>query len=178
MSDVTVYVAIVTGVFTVIGATIPQAAAVIQSNRRAEREARERYESAKCDACVDLLRSVGQMRTQIANNHDYRGNETAPLLALVRQHAADAQVQAVKVAFLGSKPLAELATDLAKAIARLAVKAENTTRPPDFSDLDARVAAFTTEATKTSHGSLWLATKPPLSTAARPHDAGATVPDR
>jgi hypothetical protein len=150
MADITVYVAVVTGVFTVIGATIPQAAAVIQSSRRAQAEERERYGSAKRDACLDLLRSVGQLRTQVANNHDYRGNEMAPRLALVREHAANTKVYAAKVAFLVPQPLADLAAKLDMAAASLATSAENPARPPDFTELDERVAAFTAEARGTS----------------------------
>jgi hypothetical protein len=146
MAYVTVYVAVVTGAFTVIGATIPQVSAVIQSGRRAKREERERRESAKRDACVALLRSVGELRTQVANNHDYRGNEIAERLALVRQYAVAAKVDAVNVALLVPQSLAGPAMQLAAAAASLAVAAENTRLPPDFTDLDRCVEKLTTEA--------------------------------
>lgn len=150
MADITVYVAVVTGVFAVIGATIPQASAVIQNGRQAKREQHGRYELAKREACVALLRSVHELRTQVANNHDYRGNQTAERLALVRQYASATDVAALNVALLAPQPLADLARQLAAAAERQAVEAENTTRPPDFTVLDQCVAAFTTEAVKTS----------------------------
>ncbi len=154
MADITtVYVAVVTGVFAVLGATIPQAAAVIQSGRQARRLEREQFESGKRDACVSLLRSAGQLRTQIANNHAYQGNQLAPRLELVRQHAAATEICAVSVALLVPQPLGGLAMQLAKAASRLAVKAEeNPKHPPDFSELDNCVSEFTSEAVKRQPG--------------------------
>jgi len=150
MADLTVYVAVTTGVFTVIGATIPQVSAVIQNSRQAKRAEREQYKSAKRDACVALLRSAGELRTQVADNQDYHGAEVAERLALVRKYAAAVQVNAVNVALLVPRPLGGLATELAQAAARLAVSAENTKVPPDFTGLDKRVEAFTAEAVQTS----------------------------
>jgi hypothetical protein len=154
MTDVTtVYIAIVTGVFTVIGATIPQAAAVIQTARQARRLEREQFQLEKRDACVALLRSAAELRTQIANNHAYQGAELAPRLELVRQHSAATKLSAVSVALLVSQPLGSLATELATAASRLAVNAEdNPKRPPDYSELDNCVAAFTTEAIRSQSG--------------------------
>lgn len=154
MADVTtVYVAIVTGVFTVIGATIPQAAAVIQTGKQARRLEREQFASQKRDACVALLRSAADLRTQIANNHAYQGIELAPRLELVRQHSAATELGAVSVALLVSQPMGSLATALATAASRLAVNAEeNPKRPPDYSELDNCVAAFAAEAIRSQLG--------------------------
>lgn len=152
MTDLTVYVAVVTGVFTVIGATIPQVSTVIQNGRQAKHAEREQYKSAKRDACVALLRSAGKLRTQLADNQDYHGGETAERRALVRKHAAAVQVNAASVALLVPKPLADFATELAETAARLAVSAENPKVPLEFGEFDKRVDAFTAEAVRTSQG--------------------------
>lgn len=152
MSDTTVYVAIVTGVFAVIGATIPQASAVIQTTRLAKREQRDRQAAIRREACVTLLRSVNDLRTQVADNHDYRGSEMAQRLALVRQYASAADISAFDVTLLVPDPLAGLARELAAAAARLAALGENTSRPPDFTEIESCAAAFTAEAVKINQG--------------------------
>ncbi len=154
MTDSTVLVAIVTGSSTLLAATVPLAAGVMQSTRQAKREQSERFKTAQRDACVALLKASGELRTQVANNHDYHGDEMSARLALVREHAAAAQVAAASVALLVAQPLARLAMELAAAASELAMAAARNTRldqgasiqPPDFEKFDGCIAAFTASA--------------------------------
>src|ERR1700733_12630385 len=106
MTDSTVLVAVVAGGFTFLAATLPQITSAVQSTRQAKREQSERFETARREACVALLKASGELRTQVANNHDYHGDEMTARLALVREHAAAAQVAAASVALLVAQPLA------------------------------------------------------------------------
>jgi hypothetical protein len=154
MANDTVLIALVTGGFAVLGATLPQITSVVQSARRDKRKQSERFETARRDACVALLKAAGELRTQVANNHDYHGDEMTARLALVREHATAAQVAAASVALLVAQPLAELAMELAAAAGELAMEAAETTsleqrasiRLPDFAKLDRCIAAFTASA--------------------------------
>ena len=138
MADITLYVAVVTGGFTAIGAAIPQ----ISINRQARRAELERSEAVGRDACLALVRAAVKLRTQVANNHDHGESDMAPLLALVREYAADVEICAHTVAFL-LPPLADLAMNLGVAAARQAEKAErHPRRPPDFTELSTCIAAF------------------------------------
>jgi hypothetical protein len=161
MADTTVIVAIVTGTFAIIGATIPQVTTVLQSRRQAEsaeRQAkdvvREHHLAEKRDACTALRRAVGELRNQVASNYDYHGDEMTERLARVREFAEAAQIQAVYIAMLLPEPIAGLAMRLGAAASRLAVKtAEHTdinagvvNFAPDFTELDPCTAAFVREA--------------------------------
>jgi len=150
MTDVPLSVAVITASAAVLGAAIPQVSIAVQSALQAGRDRQERYQSDMRRACVKLMRAVEDLRTQVANNHDYHGDEMAARLAQVREHAAAAEVQAVRIALLVPQTLAEPAQELAVAASRLAEKAaENTDLVegvsrlrPDFGELDACVAAF------------------------------------
>jgi hypothetical protein len=154
MTDVTVYVAVISASAAVVGATIPLVGTAIESARQARRDRAERYESAKRQACVELVQAVEDLRTQVANNHDYHGDEMAARLGLVRTYAAAAKVQAVSISLLVPQQLAEPAQELAAAAGRVAEAAERNTdlvlgvsrERPDLTELDAWIAAFKTRA--------------------------------
>jgi hypothetical protein len=152
MADVSIYVAVISAAAGIVGATIPQAATAIRDGRRADRDRRERLADTRRQACVQLLRTVLDLRVHVANNQDYHGEEMAARLAAIRECAATAEVEAVSVALMVGPELAKAAEQLASAAARLAtVAADNaslqlgaSTQAPDFGELDDSVTAFKT----------------------------------
>jgi hypothetical protein len=150
MASVPIYVAAITAAAGVLGAAIPQLSILLRDVRQAERDRGERRAAERRQACLDLLRAVGELRTQVANNADYNGTEMGERLAKVRKFAADAQLHAVSVALLAPVTFAEPAERLAVAANRLAeaaasdtdLKFGSTVRRPNFSELDKCVVAF------------------------------------
>ncbi len=150
MPDVSIYVAVITAGAGVAGAGIPHFAIVARDVRLAERDRRERRAAAKRQACLDLLRSAGELRMQVANAAQYHGDEMGTRLADVRKSAAAAQLHAVNVALLAPRKLGEPAQRLAAAASRLATAAADGTdmrvqemiRLPDFTELDENFTAF------------------------------------
>jgi hypothetical protein len=152
MADVSIYVAVISAGAALIGATVPQVATAIRDGRRAERDRKERLADTRRQACVQLLRTVLDLRVRVSNIQDYHGAEMAPRLAEIREGAATAEVEAVSVALMVGPELAKAAEQLASAAARLAtVAVENaslqlgaSTQAPDFGELDDSVTAFKT----------------------------------
>ncbi len=150
MADVSIYVALITAGAAVVGAAIPQVAIVARDVRQSERDRRERRVESRRQACLDLLRAVGELRTQVANNAQYHGNEMGARLAEVRKCAAAAELNAVSVALLDPDKLAEPAEQLAAAASRLAAVAAESTNlslgnmihAPDFTELDETIVTF------------------------------------
>jgi hypothetical protein len=103
---------------------------------------------------VDLVQAAEYLRTQVADNHDYHGDEMAARLAQVRAFAAQARIQAVRISLAVPPELAQVAEELATAARKLAEAAEArtdlrqgvSTELPDLGDLDACIAAFKTAA--------------------------------
>jgi hypothetical protein len=152
MADVSIYVAVISAAAGIVGATIPQAATAIRDGRRAERDRDERFADTRRQACVQLLRTVLDLRVRVANNQDYHGEEMAARLAAIRECAATAEVEGVSVALLVGPELATAAEQLASAAARLATVAVESaslqlgasTRAPHFGELNDCVAIFKT----------------------------------
>ena len=65
---------------------------------RKTRVRREDHAAALQQASVGLLRAVTELRTGVANMHDYHGHEMAQRLAVIRGQAAASQVHALDVA--------------------------------------------------------------------------------
>jgi hypothetical protein len=150
MADVTLYVAIVTGGFTAVGAAIPQ----FSTSRQAQRAEHERSEAVRRDACLALVRSAIELRTQVANYHERGGSDVAPQLAAIRERAAAAEICAHTVAFM-LPPLADFTMSIAAVAMRLAEEAERyPKRPPDFLDLNARILAFARKVAKADDAGL------------------------
>jgi len=99
---------------------------------------------------VELLRAAGELRTQVANNFEYHGEDMPARLAEVRRCAGAAEVHAATVALLVPETLAVPSEQVAAAASHLAVLAAEKTNLrlggmdelPDFSELDERVEAF------------------------------------
>jgi hypothetical protein len=154
MPDVPLYTAVISGCAAVVGAAIPTAASTIQNILAARRDRQDRHETDQRQACVDLVQAAEYLRTQVADNHDYHGDEMAARLAQVRAFAAQARIQAVRISLAVPPELAQVAEELATAARKLAEAAEArtdlrqgvSTELPDLGDLDARIAAFKTAA--------------------------------
>lgn len=156
MAGVSIYVAAITAAAGVAGATIAQVTTALREGRQAKRDRRERHQTATREACENLLRAAGELRTQVANNRSFRGDRTAmgARLEAVRRYAAATQLHAVSVGLLVPAKLAGPAGDVATAARDLAVAAANDTdldqgwvnADPDFVPLDTSVEAFRTAA--------------------------------
>ena len=156
MTDVPLYTAVISGCAAVAGAAIPTIGIAVQGALAARRERRERTQADQRQACVELVQAAENLRTQVAGNHDYHGDEMGARLAQVRAYATQARVQAVRISLMTSHGLTESAQGLAAAASRLAEAAEAatdlrqgaSTTLPDFGDLEACMAAFRAEAVK------------------------------
>jgi hypothetical protein len=150
MADVSIYVAVISAGAGIAGASISQVTTAIRDTRRAERDRKERLADARHQGCVQLLRTVLELRVRVANNYDYHGEEMAARLAEIRECAARAEVEAVSIALMVPPDLARTAERLAAAAGRLATEATQnaslrlgaSTRAPDFSELNDCVTAF------------------------------------
>ena len=156
MTDVPLYTAVIAGCAAVVGAAIPTIGVVVQGALGARRDRQERYEADKGQACVELVQAAENLRTQVADNHDYHGDEMGERLAQVRAFAALARVQAVRISLMAPQRLSEAAQALAAAASRLAEAAEASTNlqqgastaRPGFRDLEDCIAAFKAEAVR------------------------------
>jgi NAD(P)-dependent dehydrogenase (short-subunit alcohol dehydrogenase family) len=151
VTNVSIYVALITGGAGAIGAALPQAFTFLGDNRQASRDRKERGVNAKRQACIELLGTAAGLRTRVANTAMY-GGEILDRLAEIRSSTADVQVKAAKVSFLESK-LVESAGSLAQAAADLAAEAITNTNTstgvmiaPSFTAFDAAVEKFKSEA--------------------------------
>jgi hypothetical protein len=152
MVDVPIYVAVITAAAGIIGAAIPQVSMDLRAARKDDRDRRDRQAAQLRQACADLLRAAADLRTQIANNHTYRGDRAAMVerLEKVRQYAADTQVSSVSVGMLMPRRLAQPARRVADAAGRLAEAAVRNTNldlggmdpEPNYDELDQATRAF------------------------------------
>jgi hypothetical protein len=153
MTDVSIYIAVITAAAGVAGAAVSPVALAFKDGRQAKRDRAERQATAVREACVSLLRAAGELRTQVANARNYNGPEMGARLEDVRRLAADTQLYAASVAMLADS-LATRAHLLATAAGKLAdwtVENTNLTRgslllDPDFSELNTCTADFSKDA--------------------------------
>jgi hypothetical protein len=151
VTNVPIYVALISGGAGAIGAALPQVFTVLGDSRQASRDRKERGVNAKQQAYVDLLGAAADLRTRVANTAMY-GGEILARLAEIRSSTADVQVKAAKVSFLEIK-LTQSAGSLAKAAADLAAEAIAKTdmstsvmTAPSFTAYDTAVEKFKSEA--------------------------------
>jgi hypothetical protein len=150
MPDVSIYVALIAAGAGVVGATIPQIAILVRDGRQAERDRRDRGAETRRQACLDLLRAAGELRTRVANAAEYHGTEMGARLAEIRESEAAVRLNAVSVALLVPRKLTEPAEELAEIARRLVAVTERDTDldlgvragQPNFAELDRGVAAF------------------------------------
>jgi hypothetical protein len=156
VTDVSIYVALITGATGAVGAATPQIATVFRDNRQAKQDRKERGVNARQQACIDLLRAASDLRTRVANAAMYFGDEMLTRLADIRACAAAVQVQAASVGFLAGDTLGAPAERLASAATELATAAIQSTdmnlkqmpSSPDFTAFDQGVEEFRRKATR------------------------------
>jgi hypothetical protein len=151
VTDVSIYVALITGGAGAIGAATPQLATVFRDSRQASRDREERGVNARQQAYIELLGAAADLRTRVENTAMY-GGEILVRLAEIRSSAADVQVKAAKVSFLVSK-LDRPAGSLARAAADIAAEAVANTdmstgvmTAPSFTAFETVVEKFRSEA--------------------------------
>lgn len=160
MADVPLYVAIITALAGVVGAGIPQLAAVAR-DRRAERDRRDRISTRTREACIALLSAADELRTLAENLPVYRGDadgmraraaEARSLAKDTRIHAADVTMQ-VRDLIDAADELASAASDVAGDVARNIDMNEGVLLGnPDVSTLVKRIDAFRSAARKLTAG--------------------------
>lgn len=187
MADVPVFVAAITAGAALLGAAITPVSTAIQNSRQVKRDREERHDTALHEACVALLRTIGELRDQVENNYEYPGgDEMGARLAQMRQFVTAAKVHAVSIALLEPRALAKLADQLAKAAERLGVTAAASTDPrvrasnrrPEFGELDACTEAFCEGAVDHARGKSPATRARGRRVAALPPDAAATAADQ
>ena len=147
MTDVSIYVALITGLTGAVGAATPQIATVWRDTHQSRLDREDRGEAARQQACVELLGTAAELRTRVENTAMY-GGEILVRLAEIRSSAADVQVKAAKVAFLKSE-LVDAAQELGTAATDLAAQAVAKTNmtsgvmsSPNFTAFDKAVVDF------------------------------------
>jgi hypothetical protein len=158
MTDVPIYVAVITAAAGLIGALIPQAALVIREVRQADKDRRERFATATREACVDLLRTAGELRTLVENIRSYRGDASGmrARVAEVQSRAEATRLHAASVSLLVPARLATPANTVAavaRALAEDVVQNTNLDRGvsigfADTQALDTSITEFRDEAVK------------------------------
>jgi len=161
MADGSIYVAMVSASAAILAAAVSAFSVARQNSRNAERDRQQRREEQKREheeetrgVCMELLRAVVDLRTQVENNEGYQGDEMRSRLARVRGYASDATVHAVGIGTIEPDVFADLADQLAKAARNLAAAAAaNTnlemsmsTAVPDLGELNDCIEAFSKKA--------------------------------
>jgi ParB-like chromosome segregation protein Spo0J len=150
MTDVPIYVAVITAAAGVGGAALPSVATIIRDVKQAGRDRHDRQAETKRQACLDLLGAASELRARVANTADYHGDEIGDRLAQIRESEAAIHLHAAAVALLAPENLAEPADLVARAATRLVMAAEEKVDPnakqmvtkPDFKEFDKSVEAF------------------------------------
>ena len=121
MAEVSIYVTLITAGAGIAGATISQVSTAFREGRQAKRDRHERYVTASQDACFELLRAAGALRTDVENLNSYRGNADGlrERLEVIRGHSAEAQLHAAGVGMKAPDRLTEPAERVAAAASSL-----------------------------------------------------------
>jgi hypothetical protein len=152
MTDIPIYVALITAGAGLLGAMIPQSWIVIREIRQQDRDRRDRYVTEARGACIDLLRASGGLSAHIKNMNTYRGdgNGLRTRLEEARSYLADIQLYAAGVGMAAPSTLTELAGQLATVAESLIKSVEEVTdldnaemlARPDTGPLDELISAF------------------------------------
>jgi hypothetical protein len=110
---------VITAAAGIVGASLPQITTFLRDVRQAERDRRDRIAGSQRQACLDLLGTAGELRTQVENAAEYQGPRMADLLAEIRRCNEAVQLNAATVELLAAANLAEPADRLAKAAEKL-----------------------------------------------------------
>ena len=147
MTYVPAYVTVVTAAAALVGALASPLVIAFREGRQAKRERLDRSATERRRACLDLLDAAQRLRTQVAGNVDYHGEETRARLEAARELAALVQLNAVAVALLLPDKVSVAGQDLAAAAAELMAAVEDNTsleqqamiRPPDFGPIKTKI---------------------------------------
>ena len=150
MSNVSLYAAMIAAASAIIGAAIPQITTAVKESGQAKRDRRERGAQLRREACMELLRTVGEFRARVAALYDQHGTDMDVRLAEVRQSAANTGLCAASVALLPPGSLTAEANAVAAAANALVTSAETNpgrklgamTGTPVFQSLDDSVSRF------------------------------------
>jgi hypothetical protein len=132
VTNVSIYVAAITGATGLLAASVPQLVNAYRESRQSRRDRQDRETAGRQEAYLKLLAAAAQLRTQVANYYEHKGAGLRDRLAEVRKLAADTEQNAVRVQLL-APGFSKLAGDLATAATGLA---ERTVKDTDRS-LDA-----------------------------------------
>lgn len=158
MSDVPV--ALISAGSAIIGTAIPQVIGAIKEFGQAKRQRREQSAQIRREACMELLRAIGEFRAKVADLYDHRGDDIDVFLTGVRQSAANTGLCAANVALLPPGSLTDDANQVAAAANAAVIAAEQNPGlslgamdgKPDFTTLDAAVSAFRKKAEAEARG--------------------------
>jgi hypothetical protein len=151
MTGASIYVtAVISASAAILGASITPLTTIYQNARYARRDQQLQHETAVRTECIKLLHAVWDLRTMVANNHEYHGDEMGARLAKVRRRAADASMKWVIIATLAPSDLGGSARRLGMAADLLAVEAAKYTdldrgrsiRAPEFGEVDSCIKDF------------------------------------
>ena len=156
MTDVSLYVAVITAAAGVAGGSIPSITNAIRDGHQAKRDQRNRQAEAERQVCLDLLAAASELRARVANAAACHGDELDARLAQIRDLEATIHVHAARIAFLTPENLAQPADRVADAASRLVKSAEakvaktakEMVERPDFKELDDSVKDFQDSAVK------------------------------
>jgi hypothetical protein len=115
MTEIPIYVALITAGAGLLGALVPQTWIVVREIRQRERDRRDQYVAQARGACLDLLRACGALSAHVKNMNTYRGDGTGlgSRLEEARGHLADIQLHAASVGMAAPDLLTEPAWKLA-----------------------------------------------------------------
>lgn len=152
MTDIPIYVALITAGAGLLGAMIPQSWIIVREIRQQEHDRKDRYVAEARGACLDLLRASGGLSAHVRNMNTYRGdsNGLRTRLEEARGYLADIQLYAASVGMAAPGTLTELAVQLAAMAEGLTQAVEEITDPdnaemlarPDTGPLDELISAF------------------------------------
>lgn len=153
MSQVSLYVAIVTAAAAVAAAAVSQIPGYVRDVRQARQDRRDRHAETRQQACLDLLSAAEDLRTSVANAVDYVGEEMRSRLAEIRNHGAAVQLRAMKIELLVPGTLAGTAEHLASVAGQFTATAEANTdlvlgnmRATDAAELGRAIDSFREQA--------------------------------
>jgi hypothetical protein len=160
MTDVSVYVALISAGSALIGTAIPLVVTAFRESGQAKRDRQERGAQQRRDASMELLRAAGDFRARIADLYDHHGEDMDERMADVRRSEANVSLCAASVALLPPGTLADPANAVATAAHVLVTAAEENpglslgamTGKPAFQPYDDSVVAFRKDAVAEARG--------------------------
>jgi hypothetical protein len=159
MTEIPVYVALITAGAGLLGALVPQAWIVFREIRQREHDRQDKYVSQARGACLDLLRASVALSVHVKNMNTYRGDRAGLCSRLeeARGHLAEIQLYSASVGMTAPALLTEPAWRIAAEAESLTKSVEEVTDldnaemldKPDTRSLDELISAFRDKAVST-----------------------------